>query len=126
MRLPGEQRDVLLLVTLEDMRYATWRRILGIPIGTVMSRLSRARSRLRELMEGPCAGRVPCPAPPPPADVNGNRADEMMNPTPSPHGQHDLAHLRRRPDGCLARPRRGANRGLETEDYTAQRLRALA
>ncbi|MEO8545405.1 MAG: sigma factor-like helix-turn-helix DNA-binding protein, partial [Burkholderiaceae bacterium] len=52
MRLPEDQRAVLLLVTLEDMAYADVARVLGIPIGTVMSRLSRARSRLRELMEG--------------------------------------------------------------------------
>jgi len=52
MRLPEDQRAVLLLVTLEDMAYADVARVLGVPIGTVMSRLSRARSRLHELMEG--------------------------------------------------------------------------
>jgi RNA polymerase sigma-70 factor (ECF subfamily) len=51
-RLPADQRAVLLLVTLEDMRYEDVAKVLSIPIGTVMSRLSRARSRLRELMEG--------------------------------------------------------------------------
>jgi RNA polymerase sigma factor (sigma-70 family) len=51
-RLPAEQRAVLLLVTLEDMSYEDTAKVLGIPVGTVMSRLSRARSRLRELMEG--------------------------------------------------------------------------
>jgi len=50
-RLPPEQRAVLLLVTLEDLSYAEAARILKVPVGTVMSRLSRARSRLRELME---------------------------------------------------------------------------
>ena len=50
-RLPAEQRAVLLLVTLEDMAYADVARVLGIPVGTVMSRLSRARARMRELME---------------------------------------------------------------------------
>jgi RNA polymerase sigma factor (sigma-70 family) len=38
-RLPAEQRSVLLLVTLEDMSYDEVARTLGIPIGTVMSRL---------------------------------------------------------------------------------------
>lgn len=52
MRLPEDQRAVLLLVTLEDLQYADVARILKVPVGTVMSRLSRARSRLRELMEG--------------------------------------------------------------------------
>jgi RNA polymerase sigma factor (sigma-70 family) len=51
-RLPDDQRAVLLLVALEDMSYSQAAKMLGVPIGTVMSRLSRARSRLRELMEG--------------------------------------------------------------------------
>jgi len=42
----------VLLVALEDMAYADVARTLGIPIGTVMSRLSRGRERLRALMEG--------------------------------------------------------------------------
>ncbi len=50
-RLPEEQRSVLLLVTVEDLSYAQVAQVLGIPIGTVMSRLSRARDRLRELMD---------------------------------------------------------------------------
>lgn len=45
--LPDELRSVLLLVSVEDMSYAETARVLGIPIGTVMSRLSRARDRLR-------------------------------------------------------------------------------
>lgn len=55
-RLPAEQRAVLLLVALEDLSYEQAARVLGVPVGTVMSRLSRARARLRELMEG--AGEV--------------------------------------------------------------------
>jgi RNA polymerase sigma-70 factor, ECF subfamily len=50
--LPAEQRDVLLLVALEDMSYAEVASVLGIPIGTVMSRLSRAREKLRAMMHG--------------------------------------------------------------------------
>ena len=53
LRLPEEQRVVLLLVTLEDLGYAEVARITGVPIGTVMSRLSRARRRLQELMAAP-------------------------------------------------------------------------
>ena len=49
-RLPDEQREVLLLVGLEDMSYEEAARTLGIPPGTVMSRLSRAREKLRASM----------------------------------------------------------------------------
>ena len=51
-RLPPEQREVLLLVALEDMAYADIAATLGIPVGTVMSRLSRGRERLRVLLDG--------------------------------------------------------------------------
>jgi RNA polymerase sigma-70 factor (ECF subfamily) len=48
--LPDEQRQVILLVGLEGMRYEEVAAILGIPIGTVRSRLSRGRETLRGLM----------------------------------------------------------------------------
>ncbi|WP_423196262.1 MULTISPECIES: RNA polymerase sigma factor [unclassified Cupriavidus] len=51
-RLPAEQREVVLLVGLEDMSYAEVSQALDIPLGTVMSRLSRGRERLRGLMAG--------------------------------------------------------------------------
>ncbi|RZL90574.1 MAG: sigma-70 family RNA polymerase sigma factor [Variovorax sp.] len=53
--LPEDQRAVLLLVALEDLSYAQVAKVLGIPAGTVMSRLSRARSRLHDLMDGAAA-----------------------------------------------------------------------
>jgi len=51
-RLPLDQRQVVLLVGLEEMSYADVAQALEIPIGTVMSRLSRGRERLRALMAG--------------------------------------------------------------------------
>lgn len=55
-RLPPEQREVLLLVALEELSYDEAARALGIPIGTVMSRLSRAREKLRAMLAGLPAG----------------------------------------------------------------------
>lgn len=51
-RLPTEQRALLLLVSVEGLSYKQAAETLGIPIGTVMSRLSRARAALRQLTEG--------------------------------------------------------------------------
>jgi len=50
--LPPEQREVVLLVGLEQLTYAEVSHALGIPIGTVMSRLFRGRERLRLLVTG--------------------------------------------------------------------------
>lgn len=46
--LPEEQREVVVLVCVEELSYAEAADILGCPIGTVMSRLARARRRLIE------------------------------------------------------------------------------
>ena len=51
-QLPEEQRAVVLLVALEDMSYGEVAATLGIPIGTVMSRLARGRDRLRRVLDG--------------------------------------------------------------------------
>ena len=51
-KLPDDQRAVLLLIAVEDLSYADAAKVLGIPIGTVMSRLSRARERLQQEIEG--------------------------------------------------------------------------
>src|SRR6185312_11732531 len=50
-RLPEEQRQVLLLVGLEGMRYEDVAMVLNVPVGTVRSRLSRGRDMLRRLMD---------------------------------------------------------------------------
>nr|AUN37327.1 RNA polymerase sigma-54 factor RpoN [uncultured bacterium] len=51
-RLSDDQREVLLMVAVEDFSYEDVARVTGVPIGTVMSRLSRARRKLHALMEG--------------------------------------------------------------------------
>jgi RNA polymerase sigma-70 factor (ECF subfamily) len=50
-QLPLEQRQVILLVGLEGMSYEDTAGILSVPIGTVRSRLSRARYALRKLLD---------------------------------------------------------------------------
>jgi RNA polymerase sigma-70 factor, ECF subfamily len=61
--LPEEQRAVLLLVAVEDLSYEQTARVLGVPVGTVMSRLSRGRERLRRVMSGERPDPVPRRAP---------------------------------------------------------------
>ena len=51
-RIPDEQRRIVLLVALGGMKYHEIAKTLGIPIGTVMSRLSRGREALRRIMSG--------------------------------------------------------------------------
>jgi RNA polymerase sigma-70 factor (ECF subfamily) len=48
-RLPAEQREVLMLAAVEELRYEEIAAVMEIPIGTVMSRLSRAREKLRRM-----------------------------------------------------------------------------
>ena len=55
--LPEAQREVLLLVGMEQLSYEEVAAILNIPIGTVMSRLARARDRLRTSLGEPRAAR---------------------------------------------------------------------
>ncbi|WER45737.1 RNA polymerase sigma factor [Cupriavidus sp. WKF15] len=57
--LPEAQRAVLLLVSLEQFTYAEAAQVLNVPVGTVMSRLARAREHMRALLDGT---RQPAPA----------------------------------------------------------------
>ena len=54
-RLTADQREVLLLAAVEEMRYEEIAVLLAVPIGTVMSRLSRARDKLRRLVAEPAS-----------------------------------------------------------------------
>jgi len=54
-RLPAEQRAALLLVAVEGLSYAETAKLLGLPIGTVASRVTRARITLRQLIDGVAA-----------------------------------------------------------------------
>ena len=50
-KLPVQQREVLVLISLEEVSYKQASEIIGVPIGTIMSRLSRARSLLKDILE---------------------------------------------------------------------------
>lgn len=54
--LPAAAREVLLLVCVEELSYEAAAQVLEVPVGTVMSRLSRARERLRQLMHSSPTG----------------------------------------------------------------------
>ena len=71
-RLSPEHRQILLLVCVEDLSYAEVGLLLGVPIGTVMSRLSRARSQLRQW-----CGDVPPSRPA--LRVVGQRSDDQQS-----------------------------------------------
>ena len=51
--LPAEQREVLVLAAVEELKYEEIAEVLDIPVGTVMSRLSRAREKLRRIVSDP-------------------------------------------------------------------------
>lgn len=50
-RLPEDQREILMLVVVEQLRYEEAATVLDIPIGTVRSRLARARIALRDTLK---------------------------------------------------------------------------
>jgi RNA polymerase sigma factor (sigma-70 family) len=58
-RLSPALREVILLVCVEEMAYAEAAAVLGVPVGTVMSRLSRAREQLKRLMDDPASSAAP-------------------------------------------------------------------
>jgi len=52
MQLPEEQRAAIHLVAIEELTFADAAGVLGVPLGTLMSRMARARAALRELEDG--------------------------------------------------------------------------
>ena len=64
MTLPDEQRAALHLVAIEGLSYQEAAATLGIPIGTLMSRLGRARAALRAIEDGTAAAPKPGDTPP--------------------------------------------------------------
>ena len=59
--LPEEQRAALHLVAIEELDYQAAADVLGVPIGTLMSRIGRARAALRALEAGPDLQKSPVP-----------------------------------------------------------------
>ena len=56
--LDEEQRQVVTMVALTGMTYRECAMALGVPLGTVMSRLARARAHLRQILEGQASARA--------------------------------------------------------------------
>ena len=88
-KLPQEQRQVILLVGLEGMRYEEVALILGVPVGTVRSRLSRGRDQLRRLMDMGQDENAAGPAPPSTAAaaLAARRAAAAHRPVGARHGR---------------------------------------
>jgi RNA polymerase sigma-70 factor, ECF subfamily len=101
-RLPDEQRSVILLVGLEGMRYEDVAEVLGVPVGTVRSRLSRGREALRRLMGA----------------VADRRAEHIM--------AEACALRRKRGESAAAYPRAGVgvHPALNAASHTARRAAA--
>lgn len=57
--LPAEQREALLLVCVEQLSYAEVAEVMNIPMGTVMSRVCRARAVMRRFLDGSARAAVP-------------------------------------------------------------------
>jgi RNA polymerase sigma-70 factor (ECF subfamily) len=96
VKLPEEQRSVLLLVGLEGMRYEEVATVLDVPVGTIRSRLSRGRETLRQLM-----GLVPDPDDEPVRVEKLRATTGTRRPTPDrPYSPQ--APERRRPHLALA------------------------
>lgn len=56
--LPEDQRMAILLVAVEGLSYAEAAQVMDVPVGTVMSRLGRAREKLRALCEAPAPAKL--------------------------------------------------------------------
>jgi RNA polymerase sigma factor (sigma-70 family) len=59
--LPEDQRSVLVLISVEGLSYAEAARVVDVPIGTVMSRLARAREKLMKAVKGDTVVSFPTP-----------------------------------------------------------------
>jgi RNA polymerase sigma factor (sigma-70 family) len=60
-KLPDDQRRAVALVGLESMTYAQAAKVLGVPMGTLMSRLARGREALRRMTDGPVEAKIAAP-----------------------------------------------------------------
>lgn len=79
-KLPAAYRDALLLVAWGNLTYEQAARALGVPVGTVRSRLSRARGRLRQALAGVNSltpNDSSCPPPPPRGDARASQPQDI-------------------------------------------------
>lgn len=100
-KLPEEQRIVILLVGLEGMRYEEVAAILGVPVGTIRSRLSRGREALRRLTGGMVEGEPERPMGESCTAVRRCNGAALH----PPRGTHALrSRIRTRPAGKISHP----------------------
>jgi RNA polymerase sigma-70 factor (ECF subfamily) len=103
VKLPDEQRSAILLVGLEGMRYEEVAAVLGVPVGTVRSRLSRGREALRKLVGVDAEDRSPAAD-----DAEAHRVGRR--PTAFAADRHEVRTDRRQPVRVLAPGPANANR----------------
>ena len=86
--MPTDQRTVLMLVCVDGLSYKEASEALGVPLGTIMSRLSRARQDLHERLTGPPGGDTVTPFP-----LRAGRTTPPRDPSilPGPAAGHDKA-----------------------------------
>jgi len=85
-QLPVESREVILLREYEELSYQDIAAMVGCPVGTVMSRLARARSKLRDLLPLTLIGaRTEKKTPGPPTETWQKIESDTDNSTSSIH-----------------------------------------
>jgi RNA polymerase sigma-70 factor (ECF subfamily) len=101
--LPEEHRMVVVLADVEELSYKEIAEVVGCPIGTVMSRLHRARRTLRKRLLDLAEQQGLAPARPAEEQTTGSGASTAAEPEPRSHGAAEPVSLQRYRDGKRGR-----------------------